>query len=242
MLAGRPHGETSVIAEIFTREHGRTAGLVKGGRSRRIRPMLQIGNVLRVEWRARLDDQLGVYTVELARAYSSEVWDDALALKAMTALTALMHVLPERDPHPKLFAAAITYLERSASPQFAMEFVRFELQLLDELGFGLELRRCAATGASTGLAYVSPRSGQAVSAEAGEPYRDKLLPLPPFLLRDNGGIPAAEPHEIADGFALTGYFLERHVFEPAGKPMPRAREELAAYYTRSAVRAQQDAP
>ncbi len=233
VLGGRPHGETSVIAEIFTREHGRTLGLVKGGRSRRIRPLLQTGNVLKAEWRARLDDQLGVYTVELARASSSAVWDDAQALRGLTAMAALIQLLPERDPHPKLFQAAAAYLDRAASEGFAAELVRFELSLLDELGFGLDLRTCAATGGSADLIYVSPKSGQAVSASAGEPYRDKLLALPPFLR--SGAERGLPPHtEIAAGFALTGHFLEKCVFEPSARAMPRARDELARHYMRLA--------
>jgi DNA repair protein RecO (recombination protein O) len=225
MLAGRPHGETSVIAEMFTREHGRMPGLVKGGRSRHIRPLLQTGNLLKLEWRARLDDQLGVYTLELLRASSSSVWDDAGALSAMTALTALLQVLPERDPHPRLYEASRHYLDRAAMPGFAAELARFELVLLDELGFGLELRSCAATGCADHLTYVSPKSGQAVSAEAGEPYKDRLLPLPGFLLADNTQA-MPEPHDIADAFRLTGHFLEKCVFEPAGRPMPRARADI----------------
>jgi DNA repair protein RecO (recombination protein O) len=236
MLAGRPHGETSVIAEMFTREHGRTLGLVKGGRSRRIRPLLQIGNVLKVEWRARLDDQLGVYTVELARASSSAVWDDAGALCALTALAALLQVLPERDPHPRLYDASTHYLEQAASPQFAAELARFELLLLDELGFGLELKSCVATGSTDELIYVSPKSGQAVSAEAGEPYKHRLLPLPRFLSEPmSRKAPEPEPEDIAAAFRLTGHFLEKCVFEPSGRPMPRARSEFVRRFEHLAL-------
>lgn len=233
MLAGRPHGETSVIADIFTREHGRTLGLVKGGRSRRIRPLLQTGNLLKVEWRARLDDQLGVYTVELARAFPSLLWDDATALRALTAMAGLVQVLPERDPHPGLFDAAREWLESADAPDFLGGLVRFELQLLEELGFGLDLRRCAATGATDDLVYVSPKSGQAVSSSAGEPYRDRLLPLPEFL--KSAGARSEDVSEIVLGFRLTGHFLERHVFEPAGKPLPQPRAELARHLERLAA-------
>jgi DNA repair protein RecO (recombination protein O) len=232
VLGGRPYGESSVIAEIFTCEHGRAMGLVKGGRSRRIRPLLQTGHLLNVEWRARLDEQLGVYTLELVRASSLAVWDDARALAALTAMTALLQYLPERDPHRRLYAAARGYLESAAEPGFAARLVRFELLLLDELGFGLELRSCAASGAVENLIYVSPKSGQAVSAEAGAPYRDKLMRLPEFLVRETGEAPAAR--DVADGFALTGYFLERHVFEPEGRVMPRARDELIRSVERDA--------
>ena len=181
-LSGRPHGETSVIANIFTRANGRTHGLVKGGRSRRIRPLLQTGNGLRVEWRARLEDQLGVYTVELTDPAAARILDDKLALAGMNAVAALLQVLPERDPHPKLFDAVNECLAQAGGAAFPASIARFELTLLDELGFGLDLSKCAATGSAENLIYVSPRSGQAVSQDAGEPYRDKLLPLPAFLL------------------------------------------------------------
>ena len=181
-LSGRPHGETSVIANIFTRANGRTHGLVKGGRSRRIRPILQTGNGLTVEWRARLEDQLGVYTVELTEPTAARILDDKLALAGVNAVVALLQALPERDPHPKLFDAVNECLAQAGSAAFPASIARFELTLLDELGFGLDLSKCAATGSAENLIYVSPRSGQAVSRDAGEPYRDKLLPLPAFLL------------------------------------------------------------
>jgi DNA repair protein RecO (recombination protein O) len=224
-LHGRPHGETSVIADIFTRANGRTPGLVKGGRSRRIRPILQTGNGMKVEWRARLDDQLGVYTVELTEPTAARVLDDKLSLAGLTALAALLRVLPERDPHPKLFDAALECLRMAGGDGFPAALIRFELRFLDELGFGLDLSKCAATGRTNDLAYVSPKSGQAVSREAGEPYRNKLLPLPGFLSAD---AESAHPSgsDIADGLTLTGYFLEAHVFGETNQPMPAAREEL----------------
>jgi DNA repair protein RecO (recombination protein O) len=224
-LHGRPHGETSVIADIFTRANGRTPGLVKGGRSRRIRPILQTGNGMKVEWRARLDDQLGVYTVELTEPTAARVLDDKLSLAGLTALAALLRVLPERDPHPKLFDAALECLRAAGSDGFPAALIRFELRFLDELGFGLDLSKCAATGRTGDLTYVSPKSGQAVSREAGEPYRNKLLPLPGFLSAEAEN---ADPsgNDITDGLTLTGYFLEAHVFGETNRPMPAAREEL----------------
>ena len=234
VLGGRPFGETSVIAEIFTCEHGRTFGLVKGGRSRRNRPLLQAGNILDTEWRARLDDQLGVFTVELVRSSSALVWDDPRALAALNTLAAHLQVLPERDPHRRLYEAAAAYLEHAAEPGFAARLVRFELLLLDELGFGLELRSCAATGTAENLVYVSPRSGQAVSSAAGAPYRDKLLRLPAFIK----GADVQTPHDqdIADGFALTGHFLKQHVFEPQGWSLPQARNDLLHLMARHSER------
>jgi DNA repair protein RecO (recombination protein O) len=231
-LMGRPHGETGVIANIFTRENGRAQGLVKGGRSRRIRPILQTGNGLRVEWRGRLDDQLGVYTAELSAAIAARVLDDRLSLAGVNVVAALLLVLPERDPHPGLFDAALRCLQNAGSEDFPASIVRFEIRFLDELGFGLNLTECAATGRSAGLAYVSPRSGQAVSREAGEPYQDKLLPLPRFLARDYNG-PSPQAGEIVAGFAMTGYFLRSHVFAESGKAMPQARNDLVRFLQRS---------
>jgi DNA repair protein RecO (recombination protein O) len=226
-LSGRPHGETSVIANIFTRANGRTPGLVKGGRSRRLRPLLQTGNGLHVDWRARLDDQLGVYTVELTEPTAARILDDKIALAGANALVSLLQILPERDPHPKLYDALAQCLALAGAPAFPAAVTRFELTLLDELGFGLDLSKCAATGNAANLIYVSPRSGQAVSEAAGAPYHDKLLPLPAFLLEQPAQT-APAGREVARGLAMTGYFLNAHVFAEAGKPMPKAREDFAS--------------
>jgi DNA repair protein RecO (recombination protein O) len=225
-LAGRPHGETSVIADIFTRANGRAKGLVKGGRSRRLRPLLQTGNTLGVEWRARLDDQLGVYTVELARATAAHALDDPSALAGMTALAALLQVLAERDPHPALYDAAQDCLAHASDASFPAAFIRFELRFLNELGFGLNLATCAATGRADDLIYVSPKSGQAVCRDAGEPYADRLLPLPAFLA-NAASAAAPSDAEIEAGLLLTGHFLAVHVFAESGKPLPTARDEFA---------------
>ncbi len=233
-LSGRPHGETSVIANIFTRANGRTPGLVKGGRSRRIRPILQTGNGLKAEWRARLDGQLGVYTVELTEPTAARILDDKIALAGVNAIVALLQVLPERDPHPRLFGALSGCLALAGSDAFPASVTRFELTLLDELGFGLDLSKCAATGRSEALIYVSPRSGQAVSQEAGEPYRDKLLPLPAFLL-EGAGTSLPDGRDVVRGLALTGYFLNTHVFAETGKAMPRVREEFVRLIGKSAA-------
>ena len=231
-LSGRPHGETSVIANIFTRGNGRTHGLVKGGRSRRIRPILQTGNGLRVEWRARLDSQLGVYTAELAEATAARVLDDKLALAGVNAVAALLQILPERDPHPKLFDAAQACLALAGGAAFPASMVCFELTLLGELGFGLDLTKCAAAGTAGELAYVSPKSGRAVTRAAGEPFRDKLLPLPSFLVER---LPCGPPtrRDVVDGLAMTGYFLNAHIFAETGRAMPKAGEEFAKFLMRS---------
>ena len=225
VLHVRPHGETNAVLEAFTREHGRHPGLVRGGRSRRVRPALQTGNLLTVEWRARLQEHLGFFTLELAEPYAARALDDRLALSGLGAMATLCSLLAERDPHPALFDMAILVLDHLDDAEVWPELmVRWELRLLIELGLGLDLERCAATGGTENLIYVSPKSGCAVSAGAGEPYKDKLLKLPAFL-RSSKRLPAS-PDDIADGFALTGHFLEHHVYAPRDAPMPPARQDF----------------
>jgi DNA repair protein RecO (recombination protein O) len=229
-LTAKPLGEANAVAELFTLGHGRHLGLVRGGRSRRIRPLLQPGNLLRVTWRARLAEHLGGFNVELIEAHAARVLDDRLALAAVGSLSGLARLLPERDPHPELYAATLEVLRAFDDVRlWPARLVRWELQLLQELGFGLDLGECAVTGAQTELAYVSPRSGRAVSREAGRPYGGKLLDLPAFML-DDGAI--ADHDEINAGFALTGHFLERDVLAPHGLVMPQARERLIAFLAR----------
>jgi DNA repair protein RecO (recombination protein O) len=223
-LSGRPLGESSLIAEILTLEHGRHLGLVRGGRSRRIRPTLQPGNMVRVTWRARLSEHLGGFNVELMEANGARVLDDPRALAAIGTLGELVKLLPERDPHPELYATTLHVLRSFGEPDiWPTLLVYWEYQLLQELGFGLDLSVCAATGVLEDLIYVSPRSGRAVSREAGAPYSEKLLALPGFLLDETA--PLRET-DIAAGFALTGFFLERDVLEPHGMKLPSARERL----------------
>jgi DNA repair protein RecO (recombination protein O) len=225
ILATRRHGETSLILELMTGAHGRHLGLVRGGRSRRRQPFLQPGNTLDVTWRARLDEHLGHFTVEPTVERASKLIDSAVGIYALQILAALLRLLPERDPHPELYAALSASLDALESPAAAAELlVRFELAVLNELGFGLDLSRCAATGVVDDLAYVSPRTGRAVSRQAGTAYEPKLLPLPAFLLRRSAGRPDAAAFRQA--FALTGYFLNRHVYEPRGIAPPPARERL----------------
>ncbi|MGQ0672944.1 MAG: DNA repair protein RecO [Hyphomicrobium sp.] len=232
ILTVRPHGETAAVAEVFTRGHGRFLGLVHGGRSRRLRPILQTGNHVDCTWKARLAEQLGHITVELRRGHAATAMDDAGALAALTAIAALTRLLPERDPHPNLYEVTLFVLGFLDDPGvWPALYVRWELALLDELGYGLDLSECAATGSNDQLLYVSPKSGRAVSASAGEPYRDKLLRLPAFLTRSrHAGI---SPGDLADGLALTGYFLESRVYQPRGEAMPEARRRLADLLTRN---------
>jgi DNA repair protein RecO (recombination protein O) len=227
ILATRRHGETSLILELMTGAHGRHLGLVRGGRSRRRQPFLQPGNTLDVVWRARLDEHLGHFTAEPTVERASRLIESAVGIYALQAFAALLRLLPERDPHPELYAALAASLDALESPAAAAELlVRFELAVLNELGFGLDLSRCAVTGAVGDLAYVSPRTGKAVCRDAGAAYESKLLPLPAFLLGRTDAAPAATAFRQA--FALTGYFLSRHVYEPRGLIPPPARERLIA--------------
>lgn len=226
VLGVRRHGEANAIAELMTRAHGRHLGLVRGGAGSRQKPVLQAGNTVSAVWRARLDDHLGHYSVEPLRVRTAAVLNTPYAAFGVTHLAALVRLLPERDPHPSVYTALETILESidnvgAVAPMAA----RFELQMLAELGFGLDLESCAATGSVDELVYVSPKSGRAVSRAAGEPWRDKLLPLPPFLLDDAS---QAAEGEAAEGFGLTGYFLSRHVFEPRGLALPQERAHFIA--------------
>jgi DNA repair protein RecO (recombination protein O) len=230
-LAGKPLGEANIVAELLTLGHGRHLGLIRGGRSRRIRPLVQPGNFLRVIWRARLSEHLGGFNVELIEAIAARVLDDPAALAAIGSLTGLARLLPERDPHPELYAATLHVLRAFHDVHiWPALLVRWEYRLLQELGFGLDLSECAATGADEDLIYVSPRSGRAVSREAGKPYGNKLLALPTFLLDDAAPVSDAD---IAAGFALTGHFLERDVLQPHGLKLPQARERLIGLLARN---------
>jgi DNA repair protein RecO (recombination protein O) len=232
-LSAKPLGEANMVAEVLTLGHGRHLGLVRGGRSRRMRPLLQPGNLIRVTWRARLAEHLGGFNVELMEAHAARVLDDARALAAISTLAGLARLLPERDPHPPLYAAALALLRSLDQAElWPALLVRWELQLLGDLGFGLDLTECAATGADADLAYVSPRSGRAVSREAGQPYCNKLLKLPAFLLVEEA---RASDTDILAGLALTGHFLERDVLAPHGLVMPQARERLIALLGRTRV-------
>ena len=241
VLSARKHGESSLIVQLLTEAHGRHAGLVRGGASSRSRGLYQPGNLLAAHWRARLSEHLGNYACELVTSTAAKLLDNGGKLAALSSAAALAEAaLPEREPHADVFesfAALIEVLSQGTSARssakagaaWAADYVRFELRLLASLGFGLDLGSCAATGVNDNLAFVSPKTGRAVSLSAGEAWRDKLLALPPFLLADT---PPA-PGEIAKGLALTGFFLARHVFAPHNKGLPAARVRLAERLVKS---------
>jgi DNA repair protein RecO (recombination protein O) len=232
VVGTRRHGESDVILEALTAGHGRHLGLVKGGRSRRLRPVVQPGNTLILTWRARLNEHLGNFRVEPSVERSALAASSAGAY-GLALAAAHLRLLPERDPHPRLYDALAVLVDCLDRPALAGQVMaRFELLLLDELGFGLDLQRCAATGQTDDLAYVSPRSGRAVSREAGLPYADKLLPLPAFLAAPASGGGGAR--ELTEAFLLTGYFLERHVFDARGEGLPEIRLSFLKAISRAA--------
>lgn len=221
ILSVRRHGETSAIAEILTAAHGRCLGLVRGGRSRALRPVLQTGNEVEVAWRARLEEQLGTYILEPLVLRAGVVMVEPFRLAGLATLAGLAQLLPEREPHRRIYEAMRLVLAAMEQDNvWPALLVRWELGLLEELGFGLDLGRCAVTGASDDLAFVSPRTGRAVSAGVGAPYRDRLFRLPEFLKEPA----AAAPADIVEGLRITGHFLDRHVFGPRGIRAPEQRE------------------
>ena len=248
ILGSRKHGETSVILEVMTRAHGRYLGMVRGGRSRKQQPVLQPGNRVDLVWRARLDEHLGTFQAEAIEMNAARLMDSAVAIYGLQVLASHLRLLPERDAHGGLYETLAVMIAHLDDPDAAGELVaRFELLVLDELGFGLDLSQCAATGTRQDLVYVSPKSGRAVSREAGAPWRDKMLALPAFLQRRSGQ--QADLAAIENAFRLTGFFLGRHVYEPRGIEQPDSRAgfltALRRHYARqetSAETAASDGP
>lgn len=222
VLSARAHGETGAIVELLTAHHGKYAAHVAGGASRRIKPFLQAGARVILNYRARVSDQLGSAQLEPVGEGPSALFDDALALAGLAAAAAVAAgALPEREPHPGAFLAFEALSSALLMPDiWPAVFVRFEAGLLQDLGFGLDLSKCAATGSTDDLIYVSPRTGRAVSREAGAPYKDKLLVLPPFLLASQTGLGVGD---VGAGLDLTAHFLNAFVFAPLNRPLPPAR-------------------
>jgi len=228
VIGVRRHGESSVIAELMTRAHGRHMGLVRSGRSRSMQPVLQAGNHVEAHWRARIEEHLGQYVIEPSRLRTAELMASSHALHGVGHISALLRLLPEREPHENLYEMASLIMEHvQARETVPALIVRFELALLVALGFGLDLSECAATGTREQLIYVSPKSGRAVSREAGAPYAERLLPLPDFLTQDLVTMEVARD-AVCEAFRMTGYFLERDIFGPRGLTMPDARASFIA--------------
>lgn len=220
VLATRKFGENGLIVSLLTREHGRHAGLARGGAGRRAAGLYEPGNHVHAVWRARLEEQLGSLACEVKMAHAARhlAHPDRLAA-LISALSLVETALPEREPHQSLFDSLSALLVILGEPDWEQAYIRWEMILLAELGFGIDLSCCAATGGNDQLAYVSPKSGRAVSLSAGAPWKDKLLKLPGFLVDESGG-------SIADGLRLTGYFLESWLFNHLGRPIPAARTRL----------------
>lgn len=222
VLAARAHGESGAIVDLLTERHGRQVAHVAGGASRRMRPFLQPGAKVIAQYRARTSEQLGSAVLEPVGEGPAALFDDALALNGLAAAAATAAgALPEREPHPGAYLAFEALVSALQNPDvWPAVYVRFEAGLLQDLGFGLDLSRCAATGSTDDLIYVSPRTGRAVSRQAGEPYKDRLLTLPPFMLSAQWGLAVGD---VGRGLDLTGHFLEQFVFGPLNRPLPPPR-------------------
>lgn len=226
LIGVRRHGESSLLAEAMVAGRGRYMGLVRNGRSPKLAATLQPGNTIQLTWRARIEDHLGIFTVELLEARAAGLIADRKRLYLSQLVCEHLHLLPERDPHDRLLGMALELIDRAPD---AVALARFELALLDELGFGLDLESCAATGVTLDLTHVSPKSGRAVSRVAAEPYKDRLLPLPSFLnARGN-----ASPDDIRDAFRLTGHFLDTHLWAARNMKPPAIRDSLIDLLTRA---------
>ncbi len=222
VLSARAHGETGAIVDLLTAHHGRYVAHIAGGASRRLKPFLQAGARVIVQYRARVSEQLGSASIEPVGEGPSALFDDPLALAGLASAAAVTAgALPEREPHPGGFLAFEALSASLPLPEiWPAVYVRFEAGLLQDLGFGLDLSRCAATGVTDDLIYVSPRTGRAVSRAAGAPYADRLFALPPFLLSSQGGLAEGD---VGSGLTITGHFLETFVFSAMNRPLPPAR-------------------
>jgi DNA repair protein RecO (recombination protein O) len=232
VIARRHHGESAAIVSLLTREHGRHLGLVRGGTGRRAAGLYEPGNLVRAVWRGRLQEHLGSYACEPVQSFAARVIDDPLRLGALTSACAIVEVaLPEREPHEALYAATLELLSQLEGEDWAARYARWECQCLADLGYGLDLSHCALTGTAEDLAYVSPRSGRAVSRAAGQPYAEKLFALPSFLT--SGEVGRVPPAAVLGALDMTGHFLERNVLAASDKPIPQARIQFIDRFRRS---------
>ncbi len=232
LLAVRRHGEAAAILEMFTEAQGRHLGVVPGGASRKMAPLLQVGAQLDVTWRARLSDHIGSYAVEVVKGRAAEVMDDRVALAGLSAVCALLaFALPERAAYPALYARSLAVLDGLGADHWARAYLGWEMALLTEMGFGLDLATCALTGSAEDLAFVSPRTGRAVARTAAGVWADRLLPLPPVLTGAPGSVA-----DVVDGLRVTGHFLSHHLAPSLGdRPAPAARMRLVEALARSAT-------
>ncbi len=229
VISVRRFGEHDAIVSLLTASQGRHVGLVKGGTGRKLRGVLQPGNLIRASWRARLDEHLGNYTVEAIQSYAARALSDADSLAGLSALCAMVEeTLPEREPHIEVHDRTLDLLKTLGDDTWPREYARWELSLLTDMGYGLDLSNCAATGSNHDLIYVSPKSGRAVSRAAGEPYIDKLLALPSFLHQAD-----IDPtsREIGQSLALTGYFFDTRVFGPNNRKLPASRTRFVVRFS-----------
>ena len=232
VVSTRKYGESSSIITLFTLERGIHAGMVRGATGKKKRGIYQVGNLVEANWTGRIAEHLGSYNCELVESVAGRLLSDAKRLAALSAIVSMIEkTLPEREPHSELFSQLLNLLHKltdysTASEAWVTAYIHFEMAILSALGFGLDFSECAATGSVDDLIYVSPKSGRAVSREAGEPYKDKLLPLPSFLRVDYRQTPTM--HDIMSGFDIMGYFLRRWMFQPHSKTLPPARERLGA--------------
>lgn len=235
-LGARAHGENSAIVTLLTKTHGRHLGLVRGARSKSRAPSLQPGSLVEAKWRARLNEHLGTYTIEAKKIHVHTVLNEPLELAALSSICALAEtVLPEREAHPALYEGLLVFLDSLHDREvWPMVLVKWEVGLLKELGYGLEIESCAVSGETEGLTHVSPKSGRAVTAAEAAPYEGKLLPLPGFLTDDRRATPTLA--DVVDGLALTGHFIERRLLRPHERQMPDARDRLIARLARFAAR------
>ncbi|SFT88326.1 DNA replication and repair protein RecO [Sedimentitalea nanhaiensis] len=231
LLSMRRHGESAAIIEVFTQDHGRHAGVVRGGASRRIAPVLQPGAQLDLLWRARLEDHIGTYQVEPIRSRAAAALSDRLTLAGLNAVTSLLSFcLPEREVHASLYRRSEQLLDLlGRNDVWPLAYLNWEVALLDDMGFGLDLGRCAVSGATEGLVYVSPKSGRAVSVEGAGDWAHRMLPLPPVLR----GAGPAQDGEVAEALRTTGFFIENHLAPALGnKPVPEARARFVDVFNR----------
>lgn len=225
IIGVRRHGESSVIAEVMVAGRGRQLGLIRGGRSSRLAATLQPGNSVQVTWRARLEEHLGTFQLELLEARAATLIADRLRLYASQLVCEHLHLLPERESNDRLLAQAVRIMDLDDTPlALGAAVAHYELAFLEELGFGLDLTSCAATGVTSDLTHVSPKTGRAVSRAAAEPYLNRLLRLPPFLI----GTGEPTPEDVADAFRLTGHFLDMHVWMPRQAEPPAIRDTFVA--------------